>query len=232
MFIMARRKRNPDQLEMNLRRRPAKRRRGRPVIYTGRDARVPHRERRRFTRRAVVGITLRLVAGLPRLRTIKCATELRKALRLGRKKDGFAICQFSIQGNHLHLVCEADNHVALSRGMQAFAIRVARAVNRVAGRKGRVFNDRYHVRYVNSATQLRNLLAYVLLNHRRHGGRRRGLDPFSSGRYFDGWRGRGAGAELGDEAPVEPATTHLLSKGWKYCRRGLIDPDETPGGIR
>ena len=229
---MARRKRNPNQLAMNLRRRPQKKKRGRPVIYTGRDARVPHRERRRFTRRSVVGITLRLIAGLPRLRSKKCAKQLREALRLGRKKDGFAICQFSIQGNHLHLVCEADNHVALSKGMQAFAVRVARAVNRVAGRKGRVFNDRYHVRYVNSATQLRNLLAYVLLNNRHHGSRSSGPDPFSSGRYFDGWRHTGVEVELGEESPVAPATTHLLCRGWKYCRRGLIDPDEIPGAVR
>ena len=116
--------------------------------------------------------------------------------------------------------------------MQAFAVRVARAVNRVAGRKGRVFNDRYHVRYVNSATQLRNLLAYVLLNHRRHGSRTRGPDPFSSGRYFDGWRHRGVDAEPGEDSPVAPATTHLLTKGWKYSRRGLIDPDEVPGAVR
>ena len=127
---------------MNLRRRSRKKR-GRPVVYTGRDARVPHRERRRFTRRSVVGITLRLIDGLPRLRGKRFIPELREAFQRGCAKAGFAICQFSIQGNHLHLVVEADNHVALAKGMQAFAVRIARAVNRIAGRKGRVFNDRY-----------------------------------------------------------------------------------------
>ena len=172
---------------MNLR-RPRKKKRGRPVVYTGRDARVPHRERRRFTRRSVVGITLRLIDGLPRLRGKRFIPELRSAFQRGCAKAGFSICQFSIQGNHLHLVVEADNHVALAKGMQAFAVRIARTVNRIAGRKGRVFNDRYHVRHVKTATQLRNLLAYVLLNHRRHNRRRHGADPFSSARHFNGWR--------------------------------------------
>ena len=215
---------------MNLR-RPRRKRRGRPRVYTGRDARVPHRERPRFVRRKVLGITLRLVEGLPGLRSKRFIGRLRAAFQKGCAKDGFSICQFSIQGNHLHLVVEADNHVALAKGMQAFAVRIARAVNRIAGRKGQVFNDRYHVRYVSSATQLRNLLAYVLLNHRRHDRRRKGADIYSSARYFNGWRRAPQLPETDcDPPPVAPAQTHLLEKGWKYSRRGLIDPDETPPG--
>ena len=223
-----RRKRNPNQLEMNLR-RPPKKKRGRPVSYAGRDARVPHRERPRFTRRAVVGITLRLVDGLPSLRSKRFVVKLRAAFEGGCDKQGFRICQFSIQGNHLHLVCEADNHVALAKGMQAFAVRIARAVNRIARRTGRVFNDRYHVRYVNNASQLRRLLAYVLLNHRRHDRRKRGVDPFSSARHFDGWSRPPEILPVDcATSPVAPARTHLLNKGWRYCGLGLIDPEETP----
>ena len=44
---------------------------------------------------------------------------------------------------------------------------------RVLGRTGRVLADRYHHRILTCPRQVRNALAYVLLNARRHAGRRR-----------------------------------------------------------
>ena len=37
----------------------------------------------------------------------------------------------SVQGRHIHIMCEAANRRALSRGIQGFKIRVAKAVNKV-----------------------------------------------------------------------------------------------------
>ena len=42
--------------------------------------------------------------------------------------DGLRIVQFSVQGNHLHLIVEADSSTALSRGMQGLCIRLAKAL--------------------------------------------------------------------------------------------------------
>ena len=39
---------------------------------------------------------------------------------------------------------EAADAMALARGVQALSIRAARAINRVLGRRGKVFADRYH----------------------------------------------------------------------------------------
>src|SRR2546425_4555483 len=36
---------------------------------------------------------------------------------------------FSVQGNHLHLLVEAEGAESLSRGMQGLTIRIARAIN-------------------------------------------------------------------------------------------------------
>ncbi len=142
--------------------------------------------------------------------------------------SGFALCQFSIQKNHLHLVCEADNHVALSRGMQGLAIRAAKALNKAFGRKGSVFAERYRVTRVKTPTQMRNTLCYVLHNARRHGSRLRGVDVFSSARYFDGFSRRVSLPPPEDEriVPVAKPRTRLLKKRWRWI--GLIDPDETP----
>jgi hypothetical protein len=129
---------------------------------------------------------------VPRLRNFELCKTLRRAFVHGCKKDEFRICQFSIQGNRLHLVCEASSASARARGIQGWAVRVARGINGHSGRRGSVFVDRYHLEVLRTPTQVRNALCYVLQNARRHGirldPRFHGADPFSSAWWFDGWR--------------------------------------------
>ncbi|TMB03086.1 MAG: hypothetical protein E6J64_15265, partial [Deltaproteobacteria bacterium] len=58
------------------------------------------------------------------------------------ERDGFRLVHFSVQSNHLHLSVQARDALALARGVQALSIRVAKAVNRVLERHGKVFADR------------------------------------------------------------------------------------------
>ena len=60
------------------------------------------------------------------------------------------------------------NQARLEVGMQGLAIRIARGLNRLWGRKGKVFADRYHDRVLRTPREVRNALAYVLNNARRH----------------------------------------------------------------
>jgi hypothetical protein len=94
------------------------------------------------------------------------------------------------QGNHIHLICEADSAEALARGIQGWSVRVARGLNRVLGRRGPVFADRYHAEIITTPSQTRATLCYVLHNGRRHGerldSRLRGADAYSSAWWFDG----------------------------------------------
>jgi hypothetical protein len=122
--------------------------------------------------------------------------------------------------------------------MKAIGSRIARAVNRVAGRTGPVLADRYHMRLLPTPKEVRAALRYVLLNARRHLGRVRAkltgvrLDPASSARWFDGW-GRdiveGSDGPRG-RPPVARARTWLLAVAWR--RHGLLDPAEVPGPDR
>ena len=57
--------------------------------------------------------------------------------------------------------------------MKAIGARVARAVNRIGNRAGRVLADRYHARLLPTPREVRNALRYVLLNARRHATRAR-----------------------------------------------------------
>jgi REP element-mobilizing transposase RayT len=102
---------------------------------------------------------------------------VRQALAAGKRRFGFSLVHFSVQRDHLHLIAEASDGRALSRGVQGLAIRIARAVNRQLARKGRLFADRYHARALKTPREVRFALRYVLLNVRKHAG---GLDAGDS----------------------------------------------------
>ena len=74
--------------------------------------------------------------------------------------------------------------------MRSLTIRIARSVNDSVGRHGRFWADRWHGRALTSPRQVRTALVYVLANFRKHARRALapGIDPFSSGLWFDGWR--------------------------------------------
>jgi REP element-mobilizing transposase RayT len=93
---------------------------------------------------------------------------IRRAFNAGREAFGGRLCRFSVQKDHLHLIVEAANREALSRALQALAIRIARAINRVVGRTGKVFADRYHMRILKTPTEVKNALRYVLDNRWKH----------------------------------------------------------------
>jgi REP-associated tyrosine transposase len=136
-----------------------------------------------------------------------------------------------VQADHVHLVVEADDRVALSHGASGLAIRLARTVNRLLRRRGRVWGDRYHARALATPREVRHALVYVLMNWRKHVHRARGLDPCASAFWFDGWQTRAPPANQfnwnpTDEPPVVPARTWLGTTGWR--RHGLVDVRECP----
>ncbi len=148
------------------------------------------------------------------------------------RRSDFRICHVSVQGNHVHLIVEADNHMALARGMQGFQIACARRFNITTRRTGRVFADRYHPRPLATLRETRNALAYVLNNWRRHRedahARHLAFDPFASARAFDGWANDPRRAHL-EFAPVVMPTTWHLTTGWR--RYGPLSPHQRPGPI-
>jgi REP element-mobilizing transposase RayT len=175
-------------------------------------------------------VTIKVRKDVPSLRTVKVVRELERSFAAGCEREDFRLVHYSLQGNHAHLIVEADDETALGRGMKALGARLARAVNRIFRRSGPVLSDRYHVRVLRTPREVRNAIAYVLLNARRHAAREAGrtlsrgfgLDPASSGRWFDGWRG--TVGTFGPSPPVAPPRSWLLSVGWRVC--GLLARDE------
>ena len=198
---------------------------------------LPHVARARF-KRLPAHVTLRLRSDAPSLRTTRIVRAIERSFAAGCARPGFRLVQYSLQGSHAHLIVEAQDRDALGRGMKAIGSRVARAVNRIAQRTGPVLTDRYHVRMLPTPKEVRAALRYVLLNARRHIGRRARLtgvrlDPASSARWFDGWKpeSRAVIDASSDGPPGSPpvarARTWLLTVGWR--RHGLLDPADVPG---
>jgi len=185
---------------------------------SGRRVGVPHRRRPAHDPRCPVHVTLHARAGLASLRSGRVFARVAPAL-CASSRGQFRILHYTVQSNHLHLVVEADGHRALWRGLQGLAVRVAKAVNRVLGRRGSVWSSRYHARLLTMPRMVRNALAYVLRNGQKHRPAFRGLDPCSSAAWFEGWR-QVVQSPPGP-SPVVAAQTWLARVGWR--RGGLVD---------
>lgn len=147
---------------------------------------VPHVRRPALASRHPVHVTARVRDEAARLRSRALCRVVLQAIGAARERDGFRIVHFTVQSNHVHLLVEASDANVLARGIQALSIRIARAVNHVLERHGKVFADRYHAHTLRSPTETANAIAYVLGNSHIHAARRGepiredAIDPLSS----------------------------------------------------
>ncbi|HEY5944229.1 MAG TPA: transposase [Kofleriaceae bacterium] len=204
----------------------------------GRRAGSPHKTRPELKPRFPVHVVLRVVDAIGSLRKRHMYKALREATIALAKRElndvpdaAFRIVHISIQRNHIHLLVEADNKTALSRGMQSFQISAAKHLNRAVSvkslrvgirgrrtagdaqrlatyrramtkrRRGTVFPDRFHQEIITTPRQARRALAYVLNNWRKH---REDQHDFSRA-----WR-------------VDPYSTGVVFDGWKEREHDLF----------
>ncbi len=189
---------------------------------------VSHHGRAELKERFPVHVTVRIARGLPGLRERNAYELLLRSFRAGCERFGFRLNHYSVQTNHVHMVVEAEDSRSLARGMQGLLIRIAKGLNKLWCRTGKVFADRFHDRILRTPREVRNVLVYVLNNARRHGSyAAQGVpDPFSSGTWFDGWIERPEqDSPVG--RPVTRARTWLQRVGWR--RHGLIPLALVPG---
>ncbi len=190
----------------------------------------PKRRRDRFCGRRAMHVTLRVQRGVASLRNGQLIHRIRAGfLAIKQSRKDFAVIHYSIQSNHIHLIVEANDNEALGRGMKAVGIRIAKAVNKVFERTGKVLETGYHAQSLRKDRQIHNALRYVLLNTRKHTGGR-GLpqiDPFSSMRWYEGFSGPELPADRDCEPEVSTPCIRALERTWQYL--GRIHPSEIPG---
>jgi putative transposase len=185
----------------------------------GKRRSVAHRKRPKLDgKNHPVHVTMRVrrAVGVPSLRRQVVLALFRK-VRREVASETFHVPQFSVQDDHLHMMVEAADARALASGLSALAIRFAKRLNAMLGRKGSVWDGRYHRHDLTTPTELANCLVYVLQNGKKHGHAPRDaswLDAFSSAHEFDGW----VDVEI-DVARIErPPRTWLMRVGWRRAR--------------
>jgi hypothetical protein len=160
------------------------------------------------------------------------------AIRETQEKYGMRLIAYSIQSTHLHFIVEVDGselqaslagvHVndiltreelakrALAKSMKSLLGKVAKRLNKLWRREGQVFGERYHAVVIDNPLQMKRTLEYVLNNGFQHGSTNLRIDPYSSGRYFDGWEEAiDLSGEPREDWPVVPPRTWLAREGWK-----------------
>ena len=148
--------------------------------------------------------------------------EANRSLKL---RDEFRVVHFSVQDNHVHMIVEARDAGALSRGVQGLAVRLARRTNALLEIRGRFWGERFHSRELTSPRAVRNAIVYVLMNAKKHGVRIVGIDALSSSPWFiDGFSP--PLEPRAEPPPVREARTWLGSIGWR--RHGRLRIDERP----
>ena len=174
-------------------------------------------------------MTIKLVEGLPWLREALEGRVLVHCIREAQRAD-FRIVHYSIQSDHVHMIVEADDRKALERGMKGAGSQIARTLNKLWRRRGKVFRERFHDRVLKTLREVHNALKYVLNNHLKHGVQSnayaapRDPDVFSSARYFDGWLGRAPDREPGAPGATVVRGGWKITLGWKrYYRPIAID---------
>jgi REP element-mobilizing transposase RayT len=190
-------------------------RRGAGAKPAGARAGVPHVRRPPLSPHHPAHVTLRVLPHVWNLRSRRSFRAIGRAFVSSKERDGFRVVHFSVQGNHLHVIVEARDSERLSRGMQGLATWIARRLNELIGRRGKVFADRFHAHPLRTPLEAAHAIAYVLGNFIVHSLRRGGKpgrggaaatpDPYSS-----------AGGSGLTGAP----RTWLLREGW---RRGCSE---------
>ncbi|HSM93653.1 MAG TPA: transposase [Anaeromyxobacteraceae bacterium] len=162
-----------------------------------------------------IHVTLRFADSVWNLRSERSFAVIHGALTAARTRQDARITHFSVQGNHIHLVVEAASTAALSNAVRSLSIRLAKRINRMMGRRGPVFEDRFHAHVLRTPTEVRNALRYVLANFANHAAQRDEriregwVDPYSSAVVK---APRTAQPSLFDAPTVKPARTWLLRR--------------------
>jgi putative transposase len=155
------------------------RRKGAGRKPVGKTAGVAHVERAVLPPRFPLHVTWRMKEDVWNLRTRRCFGPMKTAMYAGATRFGFRLVHYAVMGNHLHMIVEAPDRRALTRAMKGLGVRVAKALNRVMGRNGRVVGDRYHARMLKTPTEVKRARHYLLTNARKHYGVV-GVDPYAS----------------------------------------------------
>lgn len=139
------------------------------------DKGIRHIERPKFYRSRSLHLTIKVRENKADIQTKKILRKLQYAILRARLK-GLRVIHYALEYNHVHLLVESTTHETLHKGMQSLGITLAKGINKLKGKKGTVYKHRYHFRQISSRRDLKNVIQYILQNHKKH----RSMMNFSS----------------------------------------------------
>ncbi len=149
---------------------------GRPAIH---DPGIRHTKRLRLKKPSSLHLTIKVRENKADIQNKRILKALHHAIKRARLK-GLKIVHYTLEYNHVHLLVESVDNKILHSGMQAFGITIAKAINKIKRVKGSVYKNRYHLRLINSARQLKNVLNYIFENGIKHRRTNSRIDLFNS----------------------------------------------------
>src|SRR5215510_4698028 len=90
---------------------------------------APHKARPEIKPTQALHVTMRVVVAVGNMRRRELYKAMRDATITAALRERFRIIHISIQRTHVHMLVEAQNKLALARGMQGFQISAARNIN-------------------------------------------------------------------------------------------------------
>jgi REP element-mobilizing transposase RayT len=190
---------------------------------------ISHARQLEVDRHSPVHVTLRVREHVWNLRSRRCYAVFAAALRGVLARPDFRVVHFSLLGNHVHLVVEADDSGALARGMRALTGSMAMRLNVLMRTRGRVFADRYHAHVLRTPAEVSAALSYVLGNFASHA-RRRG-EPAPDG-FVDPYSSAAERGPDGEPPPVSAPRSWLLRSRGELAREPVAEYRATPARAR
>lgn len=149
---------------------------GRPAKV---DIGIRHIRRERINKPSALHLTIKVRENKADIQNKRILKALHHAIKRARLQK-LRVIHYTLEYNHAHLVVEAGDNKVLHRGMQAFGISIAKAINRVKQVKGTVYKHRYHLRKLKTRREFRNAVLYVFGNGIKHKRAMSRLDLYNS----------------------------------------------------
>ena len=93
-----------------------------------------------------------------------------------------------MEHDHIHLYAESGDNNILAKGMKALGGSLAKKINKYFLSKGRCYKTRYHLRILKSATEIKNVINYILKNGIKHKRTKSVIDPYNSALVLHDYR--------------------------------------------
>ena len=107
---------------------------------------VSHLRRAEVSPKVPVHVTARVKGDVPRLKQPPVRKLFSACCKELDGRPGFRLLERSLEDDRIHLVIEAKDRATLSNGLNSLFTRFSKGLNKLFGRKGKVFAERYQDR--------------------------------------------------------------------------------------